>query len=138
MANIETFQLVKYEKTQMYLHHTDWFMDEVTLTSLGGNRVSSFFGVVKAHSVTGGGTNFPALEAPRDERWCRFIDCDQPYKSGVTFRPIEGNLVYWRNLLESGEGDWRTLHAGLPVVTGEKVGINIWTRQAPVPLSWRL
>lgn len=105
--------------------------------SLGGNRISSFFGYVKADNITGGGTNFPILDAPRDERWCKFIDCDEEYESGVTFRPIEGNVVYWENLLADGRGDQRTLHAGLPVVSGEKIGMNIWTRQMPLPADVR-
>lgn len=87
--------------------------------------------------MTGGGTNFPILDAPRDERWCKFIDCDEEYDSGVTFRPIEGNVVYWENLLADGRGDQRTLHAGLPVVSGEKIGMNIWTRQMPLPADVR-
>lgn len=86
-----------------------------------------------SNDTTGGGTNFPVLDAPRDERWCEVVDCDEPWENGVTFRPVEGNAVYWENVLPvSGVGDERTLHAGLPVVTGEKIGMNIWTRQAPL------
>ncbi|KAL7941614.1 hypothetical protein V8C42DRAFT_172973 [Trichoderma barbatum] len=137
-SHLEPIQLVKYAVTERYHFHTDWFTNPShTTASLGGNRVSSFFGYVKADNVTGGGTNFPILDAPRDERWCRFIDCDEEYESGVTFRPIEGNGVYWENLLADGKGDQRTLHAGLPVVSGEKIGMNIWTRQMPLPADVR-
>ncbi len=80
--------------------------------------------------ITGGGTNFPMLDAPRDGAWCEYVDCDEPWENGVTFRPVEGNAVYWENLLPDGRGDPRTLHAGLPVTSGWKVGMNIWTRQA--------
>ncbi len=83
--------------------------------------------------LTGGGTNFPMLEAPADPRWCDFLDCDDEYDAGVTFRPVEGNVVYWENLLPSGEGDDRVLHAGLPVTSGWKIGMNIWTRQGALP-----
>lgn len=31
----------------------------------------------------------------------------------------------------------RTLHAGLPVTSGNKVGMNIWTRQGVVPEELR-
>ncbi|KYK54001.1 2OG-Fe oxygenase superfamily protein [Drechmeria coniospora] len=136
-VHVEGIQLVKYAPTQQYLHHTDWLKDPHKSIKEGGNRISSFFGSVKAVNVTGGGTNFPLQTAPTDSRWCRFVDCDQPYDAGVTFRPIEGNVVYWNNLHEDGRGDDRTLHAGLPVVSGEKIGINIWTRQAAVPDWWR-
>ncbi|GJC91101.1 prolyl 4-hydroxylase 1 [Colletotrichum liriopes] len=132
-THLEPLQLVKYGKGERYHFHTDWFTDPShTKAHLGGNRLSSFFGYVSAVNVTGGGTNFPLLDAPHEDRWCVFIDCDVPWENGVTFRPIEGNFVYWENLQVDGSGDQRNLHAGLPVTSGEKVGMNIWTRQAPL------
>lgn len=137
-SHVEPLQLVKYGEGQRYHFHTDWFTDPAhTKASMGGNRQSSFFGYVSAVNVTGGGTNFPLLDAPQDDRWCSFIDCDEPWENGVTFRPIEGNFVYWENLLYDGSGDPRNLHAGLPVTTGQKVGMNIWTRQAPLSRAIR-
>ncbi|KEY66951.1 hypothetical protein S7711_06900 [Stachybotrys chartarum IBT 7711] len=131
--HLEPIQLVRYAPTERYHFHTDWFTDPTqTTASLGGNRLSSFFAYVKADNVTGGGTNFPMINAPRDDRWCGFVECDEEYDRGVTFRPVEGNAIYWDNLLPTGQGDQRTLHAGLPVVSGEKIGMNIWTRQAPL------
>lgn len=56
------------------------------------------------------------------------INCDAPFSSGVTFRPIARNAVFWRNM-KGGVGDRRTLHAGLPVQRGRKLGMNIWTRE---------
>ncbi|KAH7320071.1 hypothetical protein B0I35DRAFT_227559 [Stachybotrys elegans] len=136
--HLEPIQLVKYAPTERYHFHTDWFTDaSQTTASLGGNRLSSFFAYVKADNVTGGGTNFPMLHAPRDDRWCDLIDCDDEYDNGVTFLPIEGNAIYWENLLVNGAGDQRTLHAGLPLVSGEKIGMNIWTRQAPLSVEVR-
>lgn len=132
-SHVEPLQLVRYGEGQRYHFHTDWFTDPSHAAArLGGNRVSSFFGYVSAANVTGGGTNFPLLDAPRDGRWCAFVDCDEPWDNGLTFRPVEGNFVYWENLLADGTGDPRNLHAGLPVTSGQKVGMNIWTRQAPL------
>jgi prolyl 4-hydroxylase len=132
--HMEPIQLVKYAEQEFYHFHTDW-MTSPSLASLelGGNRVSSFFAyIATSQNLTGGATNFPLLEAPIDERWCKFIDCDLPYDEGVSFLPIEGNAVYWENLLVDGNGDHRTLHAGMPVTSGWKIGMNIWTRQAPL------
>ena len=147
-THLEPLQLVRYGRGQRYHFHTDWFTDPKHATAaLGGNRVSSFFAYVHVSNgtgsaegkddgekVRGGGTNFPLVDAPRDERWCGFVDCDEPWENGVTFRPVEGNAVYWENMLPGGlgRGDPRTLHAGLPLVSGEKIGMNIWTRQAPL------
>ena len=60
------------------------------------------------------------------------MDCDEEWGRGVTFRPVVGNAVYWVNLDTEGRGDPKTIHAGLPVVGGEKLGMNIWTREGPL------
>ncbi|TPX13361.1 uncharacterized protein E0L32_006334 [Thyridium curvatum] len=140
--HLEPLQLVKYAPGEHYHYHTDWFTDvpRHANAALGGNRISSFFAYITAPGnntkdedrITGGGTNFPLLRAPHDPRWCQWIDCDEEWEEGVSFRPVEGNAVYWENLLENGMGDQRVLHAGLPVITGSKIGMNIWTRQGPL------
>jgi prolyl 4-hydroxylase len=48
---------------------------------------------------------------------------------GVKFKPIRGNAVFWVNLDKDGKGDRRTVHAGLPIGEGEKIGLNIWPRK---------
>ncbi len=134
-SHLEPLQLVKYAPTEEYHFHTDWFTDSTyTVAATGGNRVASLFAYVHVRNdTTGGGTNFPLLNAPMDHRWCDIIDCDEPWDRGITFRPIEGNAIYWENLgLHSRAGNYRTLHAGLPLTGGGKVGLNIWTRQAPL------
>ncbi|KAI6434691.1 hypothetical protein MCOR24_000855 [Pyricularia oryzae] len=142
-SQLEPLQLVKYGQGQGQGHHfhTDWFADvaQHATAALGGNRLSSFFAYVDVsnstegngdETIVGGGTNFPMLDAPRDERWCAVLDCDEPWANGVTFRPIAGNAVYWENMLPTGAGgDHRTLHAVLPLIKGSKIGMNIWTRQ---------
>lgn len=35
---------------------------------------------------------------------------------------FQGDAVFWHNLLRSGEGDFRTRHAGCPVLKGWKWG----------------
>jgi len=139
-SHLEPMQLVKYEVSQQYHYHTDWFTPATAArhatAAQGGNRASSIFGYVwVANDTTGGGTNFPHLDAPGPGRWCDegLVDCDEAWERGTTFRPVEGNAIYWANLRDDGSGDDRTLHAGLPVTGGGgKVGLNIWTRQGPV------
>lgn len=133
-SQLEPLQLVKYGPGEQYSFHTDWLMDPQYSTSFnGGNRLTSFFVYVYvSNDTTGGGTNFPHVTPPRDKRWCGLIECDEPYANGVTFRPVEGNAVFWENLTPAGMGDPRTEHAGLPVTSGEKIGMNIWTRQVPL------
>lgn len=133
-AQLEPVQLVKYGRGERYHFHTDWYPNPVHATAaVGGNRLSSFFAYVAASDdLTGGGTNFPLLDAPRDDRWCAFVDCDEPWENGLTFRPALGGAVFWQNLHPDGSGDERNLHAGLPVTSGSKIGMNIWTRQGPL------
>lgn len=136
---IENLQLVKYGLGEQYHFHTDWFTNPQDANAwLGGNRHSSFFAYVAvSDDITGGGTNFPMLDAPMDSKWCHLIDCDEMWDSGVTFRPIAGNAVFWQNLNADGSGDSRVLHAGLPVTNGTKVGMNIWTRQGMLPADMK-
>jgi prolyl 4-hydroxylase len=47
--------------------------------------------------------------------------------AGVIFRPIAGNAVYWENMRSDGSGYSESWHAGLPVTSGSKIGLNIWS-----------
>lgn len=87
-------------------------------------------------NCTGGGTNFPRLRMPRKRQWCRFIECDEDNTigtsyEGVTFKPIKGNAIFWENLRPDGTGYPETWHAALPVLSGTKVGLNIWSWYQP-------
>ena len=137
-SQLEPLQLVQYGQGETYHLHTDWFeAASQTTASVGGNRLTSFFVYVAASNITGGGTNFPILDTPKDDRWCEFMDCDEPWENGVTFKPLPGNAVFWQNLDGEGRGDPATIHAGLPVTSGNKLGMNIWTRQGPLSEEFR-
>jgi len=82
------------------------------------------------------GTEFPRIKMPNVQkgRWCEFLECgnnrpDGEYgdDTGVTFKPIKGNAIFWENLGPDGRGYEQTFHAGLPVKSGTKVGLNIWS-----------
>jgi len=120
---IKPLVVQRYNIANQYKDHYDWYPEG---PYIDGNIESTFFVYIQAN-CTGGGTNFPRLKPPTEEFWCEFIDCDQPFDAGVTFKPILGNAVYWKNLDGSGVGIKDTLHAGLPVTRGTKMGMNIWT-----------
>ena len=50
-------------------------------------------------------------------------------ENGTIFKPRKGSGIFWVNLHESGFGDTRVTHAGLPVREGKKVGMNIWVKR---------
>ena len=127
---METLQATRYEVGQEYKTHYDWYPPSYANTT-SGNRFSTIFAFLEAE-CEGGETAFPRLSqdfAARDKRWCDFAVCDdEPGMSEVRFRPRRGDAVFWRNLLDDWTGDERTLHAGRPVISGRKVGLNIWTK----------
>jgi prolyl 4-hydroxylase len=120
---IETLVVQRYNISGHYVNHYDWLR-----TNTSGNRGTTFM-VYLDGNCTGGGTNFPRLPFPAEKRWCDVIDCDENRASGVTFKPISGNAIFWANLQTDGTGHPDTLHAALAVETGQKTGLNIWSWQ---------
>ncbi|KAI1378311.1 hypothetical protein F4677DRAFT_390870 [Hypoxylon crocopeplum] len=150
---VERLRTQRYGAAQHYAHHFDWGSG-----ARGWGRVSSFMAWVRSDGVEGGGTQFPLLrrEGEGGRWWCRWVECPglasgedggeglekdgdgegdgkQDGKgeegTGVTFKPVAGNAVYWENFRPDGTGrGWdETWHAGLPVRRGTKVGLNIWS-----------
>jgi prolyl 4-hydroxylase len=126
---IKPLVVQRYGISNQYKDHYDWYPDG---PYIDGNIESTFFVYIQAN-CTGGGTNFPRLNlkalegTEEEEKLCQWIDCDVPYDDGVTFKPVVGNAIFWKNLGEDGKGNLKTLHAGLPVTSGMKTGLNIWT-----------
>lgn len=127
--NIET-QATRYLEGQEYSSHYDW----------GGpnHRHTTIFAFLEAN-CTNCGTKFPLVSShwertmfpsfthdwdKKPGKLCRYIECDF---EALVVKPVAGNAIFWRNLHQNGTGDLRTLHAGLPVTAGTKVGLNIWT-----------
>lgn len=132
---VERLRVQRYRPGGHYGHHFDWSSGRG-----GWGRVSSFMAWVDNGdgALTGGGTEFPALRGSGDPRWCRFVECPAngtgegdggDGQGGTVFKPLVGNAVYWENFRADGTGRGyeETWHAGLPVVEGVKVGLNIWS-----------
>jgi len=84
----------------------------------------------------GGGTKFPRLHRPEGRSWCDYIDCSDDHEldgeeAGVIFKPKKGAAVFWENFRPDGTGYEETWHAGLPVKSGVKIGLNIWSWWQP-------
>jgi prolyl 4-hydroxylase len=114
------------------------------------NRVASFFLYLEDNCL-GGGTEFPDLNLDESsifakkrgqaeameqlDFWKTRIEIERKenetseHAQGVIFKPRKGSGVFWVNLHESGFGDQRVRHAGLPVHEGQKVGMNIWVKR---------
>ncbi|MFK7957852.1 MAG: 2OG-Fe(II) oxygenase [Lysobacterales bacterium] len=113
-SHAEPFAMLRYLPGQQYREHFD-FIDPMSgeageEITQRGQRVATTFSYL--NTVTKGGeTDFP-----------RF---------GQRIAPITGSAVFFRNTLDNGEIDRRSLHASLPVLDGEKWLATLWFRDRP-------
>ena len=113
VENGEGLQILHYRKGGEYRPHFDYFPpdDPGSQAHLkrGGQRVSTM--VIYLSAVEdGGGTNFPEI--------------------GLTVIPKKGSAVYFEYCNQAGAIDPLTLHAGMPVLAGEKWIATKWVRQS--------
>lgn len=119
----------------------DYIQDGKVFEANGYNRDTTML-VYLEDNCTGGGTNFPELEVMKGDKvnpfWASVLDLnDTNAPKGATFKPVAGAAIFWRNLDATGEGLPEVVHAGLPVKTGRKSAVNIWTAQKPIKAdSW--
>lgn len=107
IENIEGLQVVKYQPGQQYKSHYDWF-EKGNYDLKQGNRKATFFCYLN-DDFEGGETFFPKMNFRKKGR--------------------KGSALYWPNMNKTGDVDYNTLHAGLPVNSGTKYGLNIWVRE---------
>jgi hypothetical protein len=112
LARCEPLTLLRYGIGDQYHPHRDYFPPSAQeLKQPGGQRHSTV--CVYLNDVPQGGeTVFP--------------------DRGVTVRPGRGRAVMFRNLLADGAPDVHSLHAGLPVLAGEKWLAASWMRRHPL------
>ncbi len=109
----EGLQVLRYGPGAEYLPHHDYFdpaeAGTPTLLVPGGQRVATV--VVYLNDVPAGGeTVFPELE--------------------LAVKPHRGDAVYFEYCNVAGQLDQRCLHAGAPVLRGEKWVATKWLRQS--------
>lgn len=110
----------------------DYIQDGQVFEANGFNRDTTML-VYLEDDCTGGGTNFPQIPMNEDPFWASVLDFnDTNSPQGPTFKPISGAAIFWRNLDATGAGFKEVVHAGLPVKTGRKSAVNIWTAQKPI------
>ena len=121
---VERLWTQRYNVSGHYAAHYDW-----SAAGRDARRASSFMVYLRGEGegCEGGGTAFPMLEGRTEGGWCRFVDCGRGREEGVAFRPRKGAAVFWLNFDGEGRGVKETVHAGLPVTKGVKVGLNIWS-----------
>ena len=110
VAHGEGLQILHYLPGQEYEPHFDWFDPEQPgygpVTEIGGQRIASVVMYLNTPEQ-GGGTAFPEI--------------------GLTVTARRGSAVYFAY----ETGDRSSLHAGLPVLRGEKWIATKWLRERP-------
>ncbi|KAI4884388.1 hypothetical protein NFI96_011235, partial [Prochilodus magdalenae] len=105
MKSAEELQVANYGIGGQYEPHYDSMPTNNSLFELQGERIATVLVYITDVEV-GGATVFPNI--------------------GAALQPKRGSAVVWFNLLKSGEGDARTLHAACPVFVGSKWVANKW------------
>jgi hypothetical protein len=114
LAHAEPLSLLHYAPGQQYKPHRDYLPPSTLQTPGGvrsGQRLYTAF-VYLSDVEDGGATDFPLV--------------------GVRVAPKLGRAVLFHNVTDQGFPDDRTLHAGLPVVAGDKWLATLWLRERPI------
>lgn len=107
VENGEGLQVLRYELGQEYRPHNDYFSAGTTsFMNNGGQRVGTFI-MYLSTPTRGGGTSFP--------------------DSGFEITPQAGSALFFS--YKNADPSSKSLHAGLPVLEGEKWIATKWLRQ---------
>lgn len=112
VENQESPHFVRYEVGGKYDIHSDYFVPNTDhyekCIKRGGQRVFSTI-LYLNDNFDGGETEFPDLN--------------------LKIKPFQGKIFSWRNMTLDGQLYKESRHAGLPVVSGVKYILIIWTRE---------
>ncbi|KAJ4968281.1 hypothetical protein NE237_014982 [Protea cynaroides] len=123
--NGEDMQVLRYEPGQKYDPHYDYFSDNVNIAR-GGHRVATVL-MYLTDVTKGGETVFPvAEESPRHGPSTKDDDLSDCGKRGIAVKPQKGNALLFFNLYPDATPDKISLHAGCPVIEGEKWSATKW------------
>jgi prolyl 4-hydroxylase len=110
LENGEGLQVLNYKPGAQYRPHHDYFNTSAQSTSgllkRGGQRVGTLVMYLNTPEE-GGGTTFPDV--------------------GLELAPVQGNAVFFS--YDRAHVSTKTLHAGAPVISGEKWVATKWLRQ---------
>ncbi|KAK4441928.1 2og-fe oxygenase family [Podospora aff. communis PSN243] len=126
----ERLHLVKYGVGGHFNLHNDWLAQPLEGTAKDGsprlyNRAGSVFAYLD-DDCTGGETYFPEVEGVPDNADGTKFSRSSTGK-GLLVKPRRGSAVFWISAHMNGTGDERMRHASLPVTSGTKVGLNMFS-----------
>ena len=119
VENQETILAIRYDKNGSYMEHYDSFVKylkdsiytnqfyEKSMASGGQRKFTAL--VYLNDNFSGGETNFSKLNKK--------------------IKPETGKLVYWNNLDDNGNTNLNMIHAGMPVLDGQKWVLVVYIRE---------
>ncbi|XP_054787497.1 probable prolyl 4-hydroxylase 4 [Prosopis cineraria] len=123
--NGEDIQVLRYEHGQKYEPHYDYFADKVNIAR-GGHRTATVL-MYLSDVTEGGETVFPNAEDPPRHRSSESReDLSECAKKGIAVKPRKGDALLFFSLHPNATPDTRSLHAGCPVIEGEKWSATKW------------
>ncbi|KAI6693160.1 hypothetical protein NL676_020870 [Syzygium grande] len=123
--NGEDIQVLRYEHGQKYDPHYDYFADKVNIAR-GGHRLATVL-MYLTDVEKGGETVFPNAEDPPRRRASNTDDTlSECAKKGIAVKPRKGDALLFFSLTPDAVPDQNSLHAGCPVIEGEKWSATKW------------
>ncbi|KAK6265500.1 hypothetical protein QUC31_016337 [Theobroma cacao] len=123
--NGEDIQVLRYEHGQKYDPHYDYFVDKVNIAR-GGHRIATVL-MYLTDVTKGGETIFPqAEESSRRKTPATDDDLSECAKKGIAVKPRRGDALLFFSLSPTAIPDPSSLHAGCPVIEGEKWSATKW------------
>ncbi|XP_024028538.1 prolyl 4-hydroxylase 1 isoform X3 [Morus notabilis] len=120
VENGELVQVLRYEKSQFYKPHHDYFSDTFNLKR-GGQRVATML-MYLSDNVEGGETYFPMAGTGE-------CSCGGKMVKGLSVKPVKGDAILFWSLGLDGQSDPNSIHGGCEVLSGEKWSATKWMRQ---------
>lgn len=121
VGNGEGLQILRYDRSQKYDGHYDYFFNEEA-TRNGGNRYATVLTYL-SDVEEGGETVFPNIPAPDGDNGPEFSECARYH---LAAKPKKGSAVLFHSIQPSGELERRSLHTACPVIKGVKWSAPKW------------
>lgn len=121
--NGELIQVLRYEKSQFYKPHHDYFSDAFNVKR-GGQRVATML-MYLSDNVEGGETYFPMAGSGA-------CSCGGKMVPGLSVKPLKGDAVLFWSMGLDGQPDPRSVHGGCEVLSGEKWSATKWMREKTI------
>ncbi|GAX73148.1 hypothetical protein CEUSTIGMA_g601.t1 [Chlamydomonas eustigma] len=121
VGNGEGLQVLKYNPSQKYEAHWDYFFHKEGIAN-GGNRYATVLTYL-SDTEEGGETVFPNIPAPGGQNDPSFSECA---RYNLAAKPKKGTAILFHSIKPSGELERRSLHAACPVIKGVKWSMPKW------------